>query len=347
MGQFTRAQRRQAKARVGIIGPSGSGKTYSALLLAKGMGKRIAVIDTERHSAELYADLAEYDVLCLEDSFHPKNYISAIDAAAQAGYDVLIIDSLSHAWAGTGGVLDIVDRAAGNSNGNKFAAWRTGTPEHNRLVDAILGAPLHVIATLRAKTEWVLEDDARGKKVPVKKGVGAVQRDGMEYEFTLVFELDQQHVASASKDRTSLFDDFRDRLSEKVGTKLRTWLEGGTPPTPKTTTAQAAAMVRKVHESEAVPAEPLSPEHEAEMRSEIRRLIMAMCDVKAGAKPTAAQIKCLKERCKEYSGYERPDDIHPADLREAFDKTRAEFGVWKMALPTEMTETQGAHNVNS
>lgn len=175
---FKKASKAQAKARIALIGPSGSGKTMSALLVAGGLGNRIALIDTERGSASKYAgDPAigvEFDVLELE-RHHPDDYIAAIDAAAEAGYDVLIIDSLSHAWAGRDGALELVDRAAKRSeSGNSFAAWRDVTPLHNKLVDTVIGAPMHIIATMRAKTEYVMVANSKGKMEPQKVGLAPI-----------------------------------------------------------------------------------------------------------------------------------------------------------------------------
>ena len=168
--QFTKATRQHARLRMALIGPSGSGKTYTALTIATGLGQRIAVVDTERGSASKYAgDLFNFDVLELEQ-FSPRQYVQAIQAAAQAGYEVLVVDSLSHAWIGKGGALEMVDHVTARmKSSNSFAAWREVTPEHNALVDAILHSPCHVIATMRAKTEYLVEKDERtGKSGPRK-----------------------------------------------------------------------------------------------------------------------------------------------------------------------------------
>jgi AAA domain len=229
---FRKAERRQAKLRLALCGPSGSGKTYSALLLAQGLasGGKVALIDTERGSGELYADLAAYDVAPLAPPFTPARYIELIREAEKA-YDVLIIDSLSHAWVGDGGILDMHDKAtAANRTGNSFAAWREVTPVHNQLVDTILGAGLHVITTMRTKTAYDLVDD-NGKKKPIKVGLAPVQRDGMEYEFTLVMDLAiEGHVATATKDRTRLFDGQHFIPTPETGAALRQWLETGKDP---------------------------------------------------------------------------------------------------------------------
>ena len=227
---FSKATKTRAKLRMALVGASGNGKTYSALSVASAFGKT-AVIDTERGSASKYAGIFNFDVLELTD-YHPQKYIDAIKAAAGAGYDVLIIDSLSHAWSGTGGVLEIVDKAAARSQGNKFAGWRDGTPLHNALVDAILNAPLHVIVTMRSKTEYVLEKDERtGKTQPRKVGLAPVQRDGMEYEFDLVGDMDADNTFIVTKSR---IPDLHSAVIAKpgvaLGETLLAWLSDGAEP---------------------------------------------------------------------------------------------------------------------
>ena len=231
---FRKAERRQAKLRLALCGPAGSGKTYSALLVAQGLapGGRVALIDTERRSGELYADLMDYDVSPIDPPFTPTRYIELIREAEASGYDVLIIDSLSHAWMGEGGVLEMHDKAtAASLSGNSFAAWREVTPAHNRLVNTLLGADLHVITTMRTKTAYDMVDDGKGKKKPIKVGLAPIQRDGMEYEFTLVMDLSVEgHVATASKDRTRLFDGVHFVPTPETGEDLRGWLESGRDP---------------------------------------------------------------------------------------------------------------------
>jgi Fe2+ or Zn2+ uptake regulation protein len=231
MGTFEihRATKRRAKLRLGMSGPAGSGKTYSALLIAGGLGKRIGLIDTEHGSGDLYADLLPegYDVLPLTPPFTPARYIEAIRTLEQAGCDTIIVDSLSHAWAGEGGSLDRQGKIADKS-GNSWQAWRQVTPEHNALVEALLQSPSHIIATMRAKTEYVQERDERTGKTTVRKiGLAPVMRDGIEYEFTVFMELDQQHMAFVGKDRTRLFDGQIFRPSLDTGRELLAWLDAG------------------------------------------------------------------------------------------------------------------------
>jgi hypothetical protein len=225
--EIRKAQRKKAKLRLGIAAPSGAGKTYSALLLAFGIGGKVGVIDTEHGSADLYADLGDYDIIAIEAPYTVPKYLEAIKAFESAGYTTIIIDSLTHAWAGDGGLLDKQGKIADSGKANGFAAWRTITPEHNALVESMLKSPCHIIATMRSKQEYVLETNDRGKQTPKKIGLAPVQRDGMEYEFTIMFDIDMAHVASASKDRTSLFDGRYFKVNKDTGIELLEWLESG------------------------------------------------------------------------------------------------------------------------
>ena len=227
--EIHRATKRRAKLRLGMSGPAGSGKTYSALLIASGLGGRIGMIDTEHGSGDLYADLIPegYDVLRLAPPFTPARYIEAIRAMEQAGVNTIIIDSLTHAWSGEGGSLDRHGKIADRS-GNSWQAWRQVTPEHNALVEALLQSRCHIIATMRAKTEYVQEKDERtGKQVVRKIGLAPIMRDGIDYEFTVFMELDAQHMAYIGKDRTRLFDGQIIKPDAEAGRRLYDWLQSG------------------------------------------------------------------------------------------------------------------------
>jgi hypothetical protein len=232
-----KAQRKVTKARVGVTGPSGSGKTLSALLMAYGMTgdwDKIGLIDTENRSADLYAEtvkagvhIGEFPKIDIEPPYTTEKYIEAIKALEEHGVDVIIIDSLSHAWAGEGGLLEQKDQVAKTGNKNSYTAWAEMTPKQNKMVEAILKAKCHVFTTMRSKTEYVLEANDKGKQVPRKVGMAPVQRDGLEYEFTLVVDLTAEHIATVSKDRTGIFDGQYFTPSVETGNTLLEWLESG------------------------------------------------------------------------------------------------------------------------
>ena len=232
--QFTKAVRKRAKLRLALTGPSGSGKTYGALMVAKGIGGRIAVIDSEHGSASLYSHLCDFDTLELVPPYSPERYIEAIKAAEQAGYDVIVVDSTTHEWSGSGGCLEINEQTArAKYKGNTWSAWNDTTPRHRAFIDAMLQSSAHIIATGRSKTETAQTEEGGRKKV-VKLGMKTEQRDGFEYEFTAVLDLVHDgHYAAASKDRTGLFAGDPTPIGEATGQKLREWLESGAeaPPT--------------------------------------------------------------------------------------------------------------------
>ena len=229
---FQKATKKQQKARVALIGPPGSGKTYTALMVAKSLGKRVAVIDTERGSASKYSgDVADFDV-CELPKFAPKAYIDALHGAKSAGYDVVVIDSLSHAWEGEGGILDQVDQ-----RGKGFESWKDMAPQTRDLINAILTYPGHVIVTLRTKTEYVVEErenkNGRMVKTPRKIGLAPKFKEGLEYEFDVVASMDDG-VLSVSKSRCSaLHSQVIKHPGKGFADSLRTWLEDGVEAQPK------------------------------------------------------------------------------------------------------------------
>lgn len=167
--------------------------------------------------------IGEYLTIVLDAPFSAARYLEAIEAAEDAGVEFLIIDSLSHAWSGEGGLLDMQANIAKRS-GNGYTAWRDVTPLHNKLVDKILQCPMHVAATLRTKTEYVIEDNGQGKKAPRKVGMAPIFREGLEYEFSVFFELAQDHSVAATKDRTGLFDGQYFVITPDIGAKIAGWL---------------------------------------------------------------------------------------------------------------------------
>lgn len=229
--EFRKATKEKQKARIALMGPAGSGKTFTALKLAKALGKRILVIDTERGSASKYAgDVASFDTTDLPDH-KPSTYRACLEAAGEHGFDVVIIDSLSHAWCGTDGALALVDKASKRMKGNSFAAWKDVRPELNKLRDAILEYPAHVIATMRTKTEWLQEKDDRGRTKITRVGLAPVYESGSEYEFDIVGELDLDGNMSVTKSRCSeLQNAVIHRPDEKVGEAILDWLSDGAEP---------------------------------------------------------------------------------------------------------------------
>lgn len=234
---FKAATKTKAKLKLALAGATGSGKTFSSLILARklaGPNGKVALIDSERGSASLYADRFKFDVCDLLDH-SIATYEKAIRAAAAAGYDVLVVDSMSHEWMGKGGALETVDRMGGN----KFTdGWRTVSPQHTAFLDAVLSYPGHVVATLRKKMEYVIVDNAKGKKEPQKVGLAPVQRDGVEYEFSVVLDMEIGGTLTVAKTRCAALEEMKGSLRrediEKVGDVLLAWLNDGAeaPPAP-------------------------------------------------------------------------------------------------------------------
>lgn len=221
--EFKKAVRKRAKLRLALSGPSGSGKTYGGLLIAKGLGGRIAVIDTEEGSASMYSHLCDFDSLELKPPYSPERFIEALRLAEKNNYDIVIIDSVTHEWSGSGGCLEINDRLAkAKYKGNTWSAWSETTPRHRAFIDAINQSPCHVIATMRSKVETAME----GRTV-FKLGMKDEQRDGTEYEFTIVLNvIHDNHYAKASKDRTGLFKEPH-IITPATGKLLMEWLNSG------------------------------------------------------------------------------------------------------------------------
>jgi hypothetical protein len=188
------------------------------------------VIDTENGSASLYSGMAwcpPFDTLDLRPPYSPERFIEAIDSAEKAGYDIIIIDSATHEWNGSGGCLESNDAlGAAKYKGNIWSAWNETTPKHRRFIDKMLQSSAHIIATMRSKTETA-QQEVNGKKTVVKLGLKAEQRDGIEYEFTVVLDIVHEgHWAMASKDRTGLFSQ-PEVITKATGERLKEWLESG------------------------------------------------------------------------------------------------------------------------
>jgi hypothetical protein len=284
MTMFAKATKKKARLRLTFDGPAGSGKTYSALLLAKHLGGRVALIDTEHGTASKYADLFDFDTSELQ-VFSLDNYLKAIEGAKAARYDVLIVDSLSHAWSGKGGALEEVDRVGGS---NKFAnGWRTVTPKHNQLIDALLAFPGHVICTLRTKMEYLIED-VNGKKVPRKVGMAPVQRDGVEYEFDVVADLSIDGNITITKTRCPSISGSAGLLKHAdvptMAETLKAWLSDGVEPPPPPTAnenaeAKPAPVVQAAQPAQSKNGPPSAYEqvvialNEAQNRADVDKLV--------------------------------------------------------------------------
>jgi hypothetical protein len=262
MSKFVKAERKRVKLKIALTGPSGAGKTFSALELASGLGQKIALIDTENDSASLYSDRFTFDSLVIDPPYTIQKYVEAIRAAQEEKYDVLVIDSISHAWAGDGGLLSKKE-AMDARGGNQFANWGTITKEQEQFKAMLLNADIHTICTMRSKQEYAQVEEGGRKKIQ-KLGMAPIQRDGMEYEFTAVLDVAMDHKAQASKDRTGLFDGQIFQITKQTGEKLISWLNGAkveaaprpeapvAPVTPirAVESAQEADGVRKVTEKQ-------------------------------------------------------------------------------------------------
>jgi len=224
MSIFKKAVKHEAKLRLALSGASGAGKTYTALEFATALSPsgKIVVIDTEHGSASKYADRFNFDVLEL-NNFHPNNYIKAIKAAESEGYEVIVLDSITHAWNGTGGILEIV--------GGRFDKWKEVNPIERAFIDAIISCKMHVIATMRAKMQVEVEKDERGKAVPKKVGMGAIQRDGIEYEFDITCMMDLSNNLTVEKTRCfDIAGMVANRPDKNFMRPILAWLSGAKAP---------------------------------------------------------------------------------------------------------------------
>jgi hypothetical protein len=320
--QLRKAERKRQFLRLALMSPTGGGKTFTALRMAHAIAKRIdsrvAVIDTEEGSSELYAGaenpdggVFEFGVIDLAREpakFTVENYIKAIRTCAEAGIKVLVVDSASHAWAGEGGVLAFVDAKAGS---NKFSGWRDATPLQQQFVRALLAYPGHVIVTMRVKTEWVLEKDDRGKQVPRRVGMQPVQRDGIEYEFTCVFDLEQETKRlTVGKTRCSALDGYSTtKAGAEVANALMDWLDSAPDQQ-----AEGKALPTEPDGTKLDPAASLDPEARRRAKhhptwaksqpgfmAELTRLgmtyanVAALCESRGNGRPSWLDVKDLRD----------------------------------------------------
>jgi len=238
--RIVKAVREKTYMKLALTGPSGAGKTWAAIGLAKGLSDdgRVVVIDSENNSASFYSGTTDepgawdFDVIPLKAPFTPQSYMAAVEAAVEAGYSIVIIDSLTHEWAASGGILD--EKAAKDmKGGNSYTNWNGIKQVHNAFIEQLLQSPIHIVATLRSKTDYILETTTNkfGKETqaPRKVGLAPISSDGIDYEFSIVFDIDRAtHMAVASKDRTAMFGNKAMFLTPQIGKQLKAWLEGGT-----------------------------------------------------------------------------------------------------------------------
>jgi hypothetical protein len=299
-----KATRKKAKMRLGIAATAGAGKTMGALLVAYGLtgdwGK-VGLIDTESGSGELYVNhrvpgtnivIGEYLYCRIDPPFTVAKYIESQKALEDAACEAIIHDSTTHAWSGAGGLLDKQGKIAAKS-GNSYTAWRDVTPDHNLFVETMLSSPAHIIATMRSKTEYVLETNDKGKQAPRKVGMAPVQREGMDFEFTIMLDVDANHMASATKDRTSLFDGEFFKLSPDVGKKMLGWLNAGVEPTRPITLPSEEPLtpfepdpMDALRERVSAVIQTLDKQHDIASVEKVMRLaqgLLADCDATEGA----------------------------------------------------------------
>lgn len=245
MIQIKKAVRERIFLKLVVTGATGSGKTKGAICIARDLSPsgKIGVIDTENRSASYYASDINFDVIELDAPFTTAKYLEALRAFVDGGYEAVVIDSLTHEWAASGGILDQKSQKDARG-GNSFTNWNEMKQLHNKFVETMLQSHVHIVCTLRSKMEYVMEQNEKGKAEVRKLGLAPISSDGMEYEFGVMFDIDRNsHLAVASKDRTGLFEGRSFELAnEPIGRELRTWLESGATMTqPQPTTAPATA----------------------------------------------------------------------------------------------------------
>jgi KaiC/GvpD/RAD55 family RecA-like ATPase len=354
--QFVKATKKQAKARIAIDGPSGSGKTYTSLIAATALAKggKIAVIDTERGSASLYSEKFDFDVLELNPPFSPEVYHDAIKAAENAGYAVIVIDSLSHAWEGEGGALDMADDATKRQKTqNSYTAWREVTPIHRAMVDAILQSKCHVVVTMRSKMEYVQEKNSDGRTVINKVGMAPIQRSGMEYEFTIVGDMDLDNTIVISKSR---YEPFSGRVQKKPGVEFFKsfvdWLNSGEAKDTTTVAPRVSGEPESVIETQLVKetpkpnggkyARPMSPE----------TLKEALQKKAASAKPASEKQTNLARILLLEHFADREDERHQAQEyltgRKSFKDIEPEMisAILDWMKPTPNIDGSGSYELN-
>jgi hypothetical protein len=269
--QPRRAEKKRVKIKVGVQGPSGSGKTWGALAMARNMwpDAKICLIDTENESASLYADQFEFDTIPLTPPFTSARYQQCIEMIVRQGYEVGIIDTITHQWDGEGGILRRKEQLDQRPGSNSWANWSQFTPEHQAFIESIKQAPIHIIATMRTKQDYVLEQSDKGKTKPVKVGMAPIVREGTDYEFSIVFDVQMDHKAMVSKNRTAMFEgEVLDLASVSVAERLRAWLDNGADVKGPEAKSWSSPTPQGIHEPQKQrasrqPAAPATPQPQA------------------------------------------------------------------------------------
>lgn len=329
--EFKKAKKEQVRIKVSIAGPAGSGKTMSSLLMAYGLTRaefpnlseaevwdKIVLCDTENGSSALYVGtqvgtttIGEFNTIPMSPPYTAQSFMDAVHMCEQHGMNVIIIDSLSHVWQGESGLLDEQNKIASRT-GNSFQSWRQISPIYNKLIDTILQSPCHVIADVRAKMDYQQTKSDNGKTQVKALGMGLVMRDGFEYETTVSFMLDYDHVANATKDRTGLFDGKYFVIDANTGKTLYEWLSSGAPAAPKSTVQEPV----KVTEVAPAPATP-DPEQLQKARDAVDALIKPLV-TEENKKEIVAKIKSIIG----VSNYMKCNDI--SALRELYKAFKTE-----------------------
>lgn len=275
---FKKATRKQAKIKLAVTGASGSGKTFSSLRLAKGLanGGKVAVIDTENGSASLYSDRFDFDTLDLSPPFTHDKFISAIKAAEDSSYEVLVIDSASHIWEGILEYKSKLDARGGNS----YTNWADAGNKFKGILDAVLQSRIHVICCLRSKMDHVIDKDSNGRATIKKVGMAPIMRDGIEYEFTTVFDCDMSHQASASKDRTGMFTDKIFQITEETGSSIAKWLSTGEAAPEPVAAPASSPFEAKDDLIDQIVAHPNGADHVPVLLSKLNKELITDCNEK-------------------------------------------------------------------
>ena len=357
---FVKATKAQSKLRLALIGPAGSGKTFSALSIAKGLGKRVALLCSEHGSAAKYADRFDFDIV-VPTTFAPSVYVQAIRDAEDGAYDVIILDGLSAAWSGRGGLLEQVDQTAKRGGSGSFGAWRDATPQHHNLIDAILSAKVHVIATMRTKMEHVQErDEKTGKTVVRKVGMQPVQRDGLEYEFDVVGDMNQEHELIVSKSRCpEVTDAIIPRPGAELGSALRAWLTDGVALATDEQRQAIKARLLMLREKGSTTTVAGIVGHEGRITSEEALRVLAVLDAKleTSARAAASPAPVEPEPIERHQPAPGPDPVEqaradleaatgePAPKRKCEARPPATLAALRKSIDREM-DRLGVYNVD-